>query len=69
MFKTLSSKEEQEFIKWAQDNYHEKVGVSGNIRALWHPVVRKEMHRLKRLQMQKIREKANEIATKKGASI
>lgn len=52
-------------IQWAKDNYHQKVGVSGRIKAIWHPIVRAEMHRLRLKQMKQIRVKLEEhkIAT------
>lgn len=57
MFKQLSAIEAKEYVKWAQDNFHQKVGVSGNIRAIWHPVVRQEMKRLKAKQMETVKAK------------
>ena len=57
MFKDLSKKEEQTYVKWAQDNYHQKVGIHGAIRAIWHPVVRAEMKRLKAKQLAGIRKR------------
>ena len=61
MLNELTPEQEKEYSKWAQDNYHQKVGVSGNISAMWHPAVRKEMYRLKRLQLEVIRRKASEL--------
>lgn len=52
MFNKVTPTQEQEFIQWARDNFHQKVGVSGPIRAIWHPIVRKEMWRLKKSQME-----------------
>jgi hypothetical protein len=57
MFKDLSKEEEKAFVKWAQDNYHQKVGIHGTIRAIWHPVVRNEMKRLKAEQLRGIKKK------------
>jgi len=57
MFKQLSATETKEYVKWAQDNYHQKVGVGGAIRGIWHPVVRQEMKRLQRQQMNTIKSK------------
>lgn len=70
----LIASEEQSMIQWARDNFHQKVGVSGNIRAIWHPTVRREMWRLKQQQMKKIREKASELdlvaaLRKKGVTV
>lgn len=59
MFKELSKEETQTYIQWAQDNYHSKVGPTGAIKALWHPVVRQEMKRLQRKQMDTIKSKVS----------
>jgi len=63
----LTSKETTEYIQWARDNYHTKVGISGAIKAIWHPVVRQEMHRIRLRQMDKIRSKVKEMAATKAA--
>jgi len=62
----LTTEENAEYIQWARDNYHSKVGISGAIKAIWHPVVRQEMHRLRLKQMDKIRLKVKEIGMKKA---
>jgi hypothetical protein len=62
----LTTEETKEYIQWARDNYHSKVGISGAIKAIWHPVVRQEMHRLRLKQMDKIRLKVKEIGMKKA---
>jgi len=64
----LTSKETAEYTQWARDNYHSKVGISGAIKAMWHPTVRQEMHRLRRKQMDKIKLRVKEIAMKKAAA-
>lgn len=64
----LTTKETAEYIQWARDNYHSKVGISGTIKAMWHPTVRQEMHRLRLKQMDKIRLKVKEIGMKKAAA-
>jgi hypothetical protein len=64
----LTTKENAEYIQWARDNYHSKVGISGTIKAMWHPTVRQEMHRLRLKQMDKIRLKVKEIGMKKAAA-
>jgi hypothetical protein len=51
----LTTKETADYVQWARDNYHSKVGISGAIKAMWHPTVRQEMHRLRLKQMDKIR--------------
>ena len=63
----LTHKENAEHIQWARDNYHSKVGVSGAIKAIWHPVVRQEMHRLRTKQMDRILLKVKEMGIKKAA--
>ena len=63
----LTTEENAEYIQWARDNYHSKVGISGAIKAIWHPVVRQEMHRLRLKQMDKIRLKVKEMGIKKAA--
>ena len=60
MFKDLTPKQEQEYLQWARDNYHTKVGLSGEIKGFWHPVVRQEMQRLHQLQVQAIKNKMNQ---------
>jgi len=62
----LTPKENTEHIQWARDNYHTKVGISGAIKAMWHPVVREEMHRLRLAQMKTIRLKVKEMGIKKA---
>jgi predicted Rossmann-fold nucleotide-binding protein len=57
----LTPEENAEYIQWARDNYHTKVGISGPIKAIWHPVARQEMHRLRRKQMAKIKLKVKEM--------
>ena len=64
----LTTKENAEHIQWARDNYHAKVGISGAIKAMWHPTVRQEMHRLRTKQMDKIRLRVKEIGMKKAAN-
>lgn len=64
----LTTKETADYVQWARDNYHSKVGISGAIKAMWHPTVRQEMHRLRRKQMDKIRLKAKEIGMKEAAA-
>lgn len=64
----LTSKETAEYTQWARDNYHSKVGISGAIKAMWHPTVRQEMHRLRRKQMDKIKLRVKEIDMKKAAA-
>jgi len=61
----LTTKETLDHVQWARDNYHTKVGISGAIRAIWHPLVRQEMHRLRLRQMDKIKQRVKEIGTKK----
>ena len=51
----LTPKETAEHIQWARDNYHSKVGVAGAIKAICHPVVRQEMHRMRLEQMNRIK--------------
>ena len=63
----LTTKETEDYVQWARDNYHSKVGISGAIKAIWHPVVRQEMHRLRLKQMDKIRLKVKEMGIKKAA--
>ena len=63
----LTPKENTEYIQWARDNYHSKVGISGPIKAIWHPVVRQEMHRMRLRQMDKIRLRVKEMAVAKAA--
>lgn len=48
----LTHAQNRDHLQWAKDNYHQKVGISGKIKALWHPVVRCEMQRLRLKQMQ-----------------
>ena len=57
----LTHKENAEYIQWARDNYHTKVGISGEIKSMWHPVARQEMHRLRRKQVAKIKLKVKEM--------
>ena len=61
----LTPEENAEYIQWARDNYHSKVGTTGKIRALWHPVVRQEMHRLHLKQLEAIRLKVKWMGVKK----
>tara|TARA_R110002020_G_scaffold204603_3_gene408842 strand:- start:64 stop:273 length:210 start_codon:yes stop_codon:yes gene_type:complete len=63
----LTPKETTEYIQWARDNYHSKVGISGSIKAIWHPVVRQEMHRIRLRQMDEIKLRVKEIAVAKAA--
>ena len=63
----LTSEETAEYIQWARDNYHSKVGISGAIIAIWHPTVRQEMHRIRLRQMDKIKLRVKEIAVAKAA--
>jgi translation initiation factor IF-1 len=63
----LTPKETAEYIQWARDNYHTKVGVSGAIKAIWHPAVRQEMHRIRLRQMDKIKLRVKEMAATKAA--
>ena len=63
----LTPKENTEYIQWARDNYHSKVGISGPIKAIWHPVVRREMHRIRLRQMDKIKLRVKEMAAAKAA--
>ena len=63
----LTSKETTEYIQWARDNYHSKVGISGPIKAIWHPVVRQEMHRIRLRQMDKVKLRVKEMAAVKAA--
>jgi|TARA_R110002153_G_scaffold67586_2_gene179975 hypothetical protein len=63
----LTTKENTEHIQWARDNYHAKVGISGPIKAIWHPAVRQEMHRIRLGQMDKIKLRVKEIAVAKAA--
>ena len=44
-----------EYLQWARDNYHQKVGISGKIKAMWHPTARCEMQRLRLRQMRGIK--------------
>jgi len=67
MFKELTETEEKTYIKWARDNYHSKVGISGTIKALWHPVVRKEMRRIRTIQSEKVRQLVS-LMVKKGGT-
>tara|TARA_R110000824_G_scaffold176781_1_gene355918 strand:- start:172 stop:381 length:210 start_codon:yes stop_codon:yes gene_type:complete len=64
----LTTKETADYVQWARDNYHSKVGISGAIKAMWHPTVRQEMHRLRRKQMDKIKLRVKEIGMKKAAA-
>ena len=61
----LTPKENTEYIQWARDNYHTKVGISGAIKAIWHPVVRQEMHRLHLKQLAAIKLKVKEMGMKR----
>lgn len=63
----LTTKENTEHIQWARDNYHSKAGISGPIKAIWHPAVRQEMHRIRLGQMDKIKLRVKEIAVAKAA--
>ena len=63
----LTSKETAEYIQWARDNYHSKVGISGAIKAIWHPTVRQEMHRIRLRQMDKIKLRVKAMAVAKAA--
>jgi predicted Rossmann-fold nucleotide-binding protein len=51
----ITPKEHEELIKWSKDNYHTKVGLTGNIKFWWHPVVRLEMQRLHQEQLKAIK--------------
>tara|TARA_R110000824_G_C14704731_1_gene623079 strand:+ start:158 stop:370 length:213 start_codon:yes stop_codon:yes gene_type:complete len=51
----LTHEQHTEYIQWARDNYHQKVGISGKVKAMWHPTVRCEMKRLRLKQMQCIK--------------
>jgi|TARA_Y100000310_G_scaffold78593_1_gene75252 hypothetical protein len=62
----LTPEETKEYIQWARDNYHSKVGTAGKIRALWHPVVQQEMHRLHLKQLAAIKLKVKEMGVKKA---
>ena len=64
----LTTKETEDYVQWARDNYHSKVGISGAIKAMWHPTVRQEMHRLRRKQMDKIKLRVKEIGMKEAAA-
>lgn len=64
----LTTKETADYVQWARDNYHSKVGISGAIKAMWHPTVRQEMHRLRRKQMDKIKLRVKEIGMKEAAA-
>ena len=57
---------EKDYIQWARDNYHSKVGLSGKIKIMWHPTVRREMHRLHTKQLDIIRAKVKEMTRKKS---
>ena len=63
----LTPKENTEYIQWARDNYHSKVGISGAIKAIWHQTVRQEMHRIRLRQMDKIKLRVKEIAVAKAS--
>ena len=63
----LTTEETAEHIQWARDNYHSRVGVFGAIKAIWHPVVRQEMHRIRTKQMDRILLKVKEMGIKKAA--
>tara|TARA_R110002167_G_scaffold242392_1_gene448000 strand:+ start:585 stop:797 length:213 start_codon:yes stop_codon:yes gene_type:complete len=63
----LTTKENAEHIQWARDNYHTKVGISGVIKAMWHPTVRQEMHRLRLRQLDKVKQRVKEMGMKKAA--
>ena len=63
----LTTEETAEHIQWARDNYHSKVGISGAIKAIWHPVVRQEMHSIRLRQMDKVKLRVKEIAVAKAA--
>jgi hypothetical protein len=52
----MNDTEKSELIQWAQDHYHSLCGVSGGIKAIWHPVVRREMRRLRASQMRRFKE-------------
>ena len=62
----LTTEENAEHIQWARDNYPTKVGISGAIKAIWHPVVRQEMHRLRLRQMDRIKQRVKEMGMKKA---
>ena len=62
----LTPKETEEHIQWARDNYHTKVGISGAIKAIWHPVVRQEMHRMRLEQMNRIKLRVKDMAAAKA---
>jgi hypothetical protein len=62
----LTPKETEEHIQWARDNYHTKVGISGSIKAIWHPVVRQEMHRIRLRQMDEIKLRVKSMAAAKA---
>ena len=64
-YSALTPEETKEYIQWARDNYHTKVGTTGKIRALWHPVVRQEMHRLHLKQLAAIKLKVKEMGMKR----
>jgi len=51
----LTHEQNREYLQWAKDRYHQKVGISGKIKALWHPAVRCEMQRLRLKQMRGIK--------------
>jgi len=51
----LTHEQHRDHVQWSKDNYHQKVGISGKIKALWHPTVRHEMQRLRLKQMQGIK--------------
>ena len=38
MYRNLSNKENQDFKKWARDNYKQHT----KINSLWHPIIKKE---------------------------
>ena len=67
MFNELTEEENKTYIQWAKDNYHSKVGISGTIKALWHPVVRKEMRRQRSIQSDKVRQLVSLMVKKEGA--
>ena len=60
----ITPKEHKELIKWSKDNYHTKVGTTGNIKSWWHPVVRVEMQRLHQKQLKAIKLKVAEMPRK-----
>jgi hypothetical protein len=47
LFRELTSQEESEFRAWARDNKEECFAASNETLAIWHPVIRDEIEKMK----------------------